>query len=243
VEDGHVDIANEIAEALARTYLSSAESRILWAILRKTYGWHKKTDRISYSQLEDMTSMDRRHIAPALKRLISRQIITQTGNGQKLQYGLQKNYQNWQTITDTGNDRHEPLPKQVTSVTITQTGNTPLPIQVTEPLPKQVNTKEKKETIQKKNIYIPMKQKFGEFLNVMLTGEEYRKLVDKFGERGADDWIGSLSEWLKSTGKRRTDHYATILTWARREQKGGKGGKLPTSYKTPEEHRRQAQRT
>jgi len=41
-EDGHVDIANETIEALAKIYLSSYETQTLFAIFRKTYGWHKK---------------------------------------------------------------------------------------------------------------------------------------------------------------------------------------------------------
>jgi len=48
-EDGHIDIANEIAEKLARTQLSGTEHKIIWAIWRKTWGWHKKEDRISLS--------------------------------------------------------------------------------------------------------------------------------------------------------------------------------------------------
>ena len=98
------------------------------------------------------------------------------------------------------------------------------------------------------SIYRPLKQKLGEFQNVLLTTEEYGKLVSKLGERGANDWISSLSEWLKSTSKVRRDHYATILIWERREQKekGGTGGthkghsrelKPRETYKSPEEHR------
>lgn len=168
-EDGHSDIANELLDAIIKTYFSPTEHAVFWAIVRKTYGWHKKTDRISYTQFEKMTGINRRHIAPALKRLILRNIITQIGNGQNLEYGIQKDYEAWlplpkqvtdtvtqtgngRTITQTGNSQPQPLPKQVTEQTITDLSNTPLPKQVTEPLPKQVITKEKKETIQKKYI-------------------------------------------------------------------------------------------
>ena len=56
-EEGHVDIANEIVEFLAKTYLSSYESQVLWAIFRKTYGWQKKEDWITGSQLVEMTGI------------------------------------------------------------------------------------------------------------------------------------------------------------------------------------------
>lgn len=152
LEDGHTDIAHELVEALAKTQLSGYETRVLWAVLRKSYGWHKKTDRISYTQFEQLTGLNRRHVATALKRLIIRRIITEIGNGYKLEYGLQKDYTQWKIITEIGNDSYKSLPKSVTKPIITEIGNTPLPKSVTKSLPKSVNTKEKKETIQKKGV-------------------------------------------------------------------------------------------
>jgi hypothetical protein len=35
-EDGHLDVANELAEALARAPLSGAQFRLVWVVLRKT---------------------------------------------------------------------------------------------------------------------------------------------------------------------------------------------------------------
>ena len=210
-ENGHVDIALELVDNLAKTYLSASESKIFWVIVRKTWGWHKKMDRISYTQFESLTGMNRRHIAPSLKRLISRHIVTQTGNGQKLQYGIQKDYDRWITITQTGNDRYNSLPEQVTIATITQTGNAPLPKQVMKPLPKQVNTKEKKETI-KRNIY-------GEFKNILLSDEEYQKLVSRFTEPIAKKWIEIVSSGIASNPQKYkyANYYATILNWKRRD--------------------------
>ncbi|MBA7554707.1 hypothetical protein ES705_47338 [subsurface metagenome] len=59
-ENGHVDIANEIVEALAKTHLSSYESQVLWVIFRKTYGWHKKEDWITNTQISNMTGIKRK---------------------------------------------------------------------------------------------------------------------------------------------------------------------------------------
>ena len=153
IENGHIDIANELAERLAKTYLSPSESKIFWAITRKTWGWHKKMDRISFSQLEEATGINRRHIAPMLKRLIERKIVTQTGNGYHLEYGIQKDYEQWKGVTQTGNESFISLPKQVTKENHYVFRETSLPKQVTKSLPKQVSTKENKETTQKK-VYI-----------------------------------------------------------------------------------------
>ncbi len=105
IEDGHTKVANEIAEALARVNLTSHENRVLWCILRKTYGWNKKADRISYSQFQDATGIDRRHIGRSLSSLKTRQIITCQGDGYSLEYGLQKDYELWDKFdTISGNE-------------------------------------------------------------------------------------------------------------------------------------------
>ena len=62
------------------------------------------------------------------------------------------------------------------------------------------------------------KNKYGEFQNVLLTDDEYKKVKEKFpkdyGER-----IDNLSIYMKAKGKQYKNHYATILSWARKEQK------------------------
>ena len=62
-----------------------------------------------------------------------------------------------------------------------------------------------------KNIY-------GEFKNVRLKEEEFEKLKEKF-PTDYKDRIEALSVYMRSRGKAYKDHYATILNWARKEQK------------------------
>ena len=93
LEDGYTEIANEILEALYRINLSPYESRVLWFIIRKTYGWHKKSDRIPLSQIAEGTEILIPHVSRALRSLISRQIITRIGNNR---IGFQKDYAQWQ---------------------------------------------------------------------------------------------------------------------------------------------------
>lgn len=119
-EDGHIDIANEIADALATTQLSGYESRILWVIWRKTYGWHKKSDTISVTQFEKGTGLKRRHISRTLQCLLDRNIITKNGDSFIDRWAFQNNYSKWQTVTKNG-DKPKPSPKMVTP-TVTKNG-------------------------------------------------------------------------------------------------------------------------
>ena len=57
------------------------------------------------------------------------------------------------------------------------------------------------------------KEKFGEFNNVMLTKEEYKKLENA----NLILYIERLSSYIASTGKKYKSHYATILNWSRKE--------------------------
>lgn len=57
----------------------------------------------------------------------------------------------------------------------------------------------------------------GEFKNVQLKEEELKKLVERYGRAAVKQLIDELSSYLKSSGKRYKDHYATLLNWARRK--------------------------
>lgn len=78
-----------------------------------------------------------------------------------------------------------------------------------------INNKEQKKDISKD--ISKEKKKFGEFENVFLTDEQYQKLKDKFYD--VDERIETLSAYIASKGVKYKDHYATILTWARKEKK------------------------
>ena len=138
LENGYTQIANEIIEALMKTKLSGYQSRVLWAILRKTYGWHKKEDWISLSQLAKMTTIYPSHTSRTIKELIKRNIVTKIGN----KIAFNKNYTKWKKLPKLVTPKK--LPKMVSEVT--KNGNREIPKMVTK-LPNLVTTK---ETVQKK---------------------------------------------------------------------------------------------
>ena len=62
----------------------------------------------------------------------------------------------------------------------------------------------------------PVKHKYGEYNNVLLTDDELEKLKTEY-----PDWeerIERLSSYVASTGKTYKSHYATIRNWARKDQ-------------------------
>lgn len=71
---------------------------------------------------------------------------------------------------------------------------------------------------------------YGEFKNVRLKKEEFEKLKTKFPNDYMDR-IESLSEYMRSKGKTYKDHYATILSWARKEERDKPKVQEPKKYK------------
>jgi len=81
LENGYTKIANELLENILLTELNKEELKIVLAIIRKTYGWNKKEDKISFTQFQELTNIDRRHINRGLKSLLNRDLISRSEAG------------------------------------------------------------------------------------------------------------------------------------------------------------------
>jgi len=91
VENGHTDIANEIIDYLCGYRISGEEWQVLWVIIRKTYGWHKKQDWISLSQFCELTQMPKSSVCRAIRKLIVKKVIIKNNSV----YLFNKNYSMW----------------------------------------------------------------------------------------------------------------------------------------------------
>lgn len=64
----------------------------------------------------------------------------------------------------------------------------------------------------------PTRHKYGEYNNVLLSDEDYQKLITEF-PNDYEDRIERLSSYIESTGKKYKNHLATIRNWARNDTK------------------------
>jgi phage replication O-like protein O len=117
-ENGYTAIANETLEALARIRIPGEARQMLDVIIRKTYGYNKKADKISTSQFMELTGLPRGKIYKTRLKLKAMNLITvsQKGDSQILIYSIQKDYDKWR-----------PSPKKDT---VSQKGDRCLPIGV-----------------------------------------------------------------------------------------------------------------
>ena len=76
IENGnYAQIINPVLEILAKTRLNGAQYAVIMFVLRKTYGWHKKEDRISLSQVIEGTDLSKTAASEALQRLVDARIL------------------------------------------------------------------------------------------------------------------------------------------------------------------------
>lgn len=114
LENGYTRIANELYEAIIKQPFNGYESRVLHAIIRKTYGYGKKSDYIAFSQISELTGIAKTHISRTITALTQYKVVTKLGNS----IGVNKDASQW-AVTKLGNSKKalNVLPKLVMPVT------------------------------------------------------------------------------------------------------------------------------
>jgi len=103
VEDGHIKIANELFEAIMAFPFKQTTLRVLLAVLRKTYGYGKKEDDLSASQIGALLGdMKRQHITTALNELAAMGVISKRPGRYGSLVGINKDYSRWISSPKSG---------------------------------------------------------------------------------------------------------------------------------------------
>ena len=138
--DKYTRISNEILCHLCWVNLSSYETRILLYIIRKTYGYGKKEDRIALSQFVKDCRINKSSVCHTLNSLSEKTMIVRKDNDRGWIYSIQKNWEKWplsfQTMsigssdnkslsekrTTKDNNTKETITKEIVSKDTTQSG-------------------------------------------------------------------------------------------------------------------------
>lgn len=94
VEKGYTRIANELYEAVNNSQtcpVTLRQIRVLHAIMRRTYGYQKKVDRISDCQIAEDTGLSRQNVNKAKKELIAFGVLFIQGSS----IGVNKHIEQW----------------------------------------------------------------------------------------------------------------------------------------------------
>ena len=103
LENGYTRIANEILDALAITDLNGSQRRIIDVLIRQTYGYQRKSHKLSISFISKATRLNNRQIQRELTKLIERKIISIISKAtfnESRELQLNKDYKSWLNSTE-----------------------------------------------------------------------------------------------------------------------------------------------
>ncbi|VCW92729.1 replication protein [Klebsiella quasipneumoniae] len=149
LDDGFTRIANELLEAVMHAGLSQHQLLVFMAVMRKTYGFNKKSDWVSNEQISVLTGILPHKCSAAKSALVKRGILTQNGRV----IGINKAVSEWSSLPIKGTEKKPYLKK----VTLPESGKKSLPESGGAYYPNQVNTKDKHTKDNKDNINNPPK--------------------------------------------------------------------------------------
>ncbi|EDQ5226000.1 replication protein [Salmonella enterica] len=150
LDDGFTRIANEILEAVMHAGLSQHQLLVFMAVMRKTYGFNKKSDWVSNEQLSELTGILPHKCSSAKSALVKRGILTQTGRV----IGINKTVSEWSSLPVKGTEKKPYLEKvnlpesgkkslpESGKKSLPESGKKSLPESGNGYYPKQVNTKD-----------------------------------------------------------------------------------------------------
>jgi phage replication O-like protein O len=91
-------VPNGILEKLISSKLSGTQYAIVFALIRKTYGFHKDSEILGINFFVAATKRNRDHIAAELKKLIQRRLIiveTKHSHNKSRELGLNDDIKIW----------------------------------------------------------------------------------------------------------------------------------------------------
>lgn len=135
LDDGYTRVANELLEAVMAADLTARQLKVVLALIRKTYGFGKKFDRITNTQIAMMTGIHHTHVCKAKNEMIAMNIIVTNG----LAIGINKVISEWNFEIS----QHSETLAKTANETLAKLANGYKPTQLNT---KETITKEKKES-------------------------------------------------------------------------------------------------
>lgn len=184
LEDGHTRIANELLDAIVRFDFSKRQYKVVFFVIRKTYGWNKKEDVMSLSQIVDGTGLQRNHSCETVNELSVMKVLLKQEhrNGQLIK--LNKNYGEWRLFP-----KQEHVPKTGTDCSQNRT----------EGVPKTGTTKDKPKNNTKRHIPSDFK-----------ISDQVREWATKNAHTNLDAHLDWFVDWAKANRKQYADWDATF---------------------------------
>lgn len=233
-ENGFTAISNELLEAILKENFTLRELKILFAIIRYTFGFGRKAAELSNRFLAKATYIRFQHVNSALTDLENKNVIkfqTNPRHSQGRIILLNKDYESWVLnrnqksdglIINSSQKSDGSVPKEVTV----------MPKKVTETVTKTVTKKENNKENFKENIFIEPTHEIQVFvkkncvrvseLPQQLTHSECDKLLMNYETSRIQEILLSMENY-KPLLKNYESVYLTALNWLKRNGKSNNG--------------------
>jgi phage replication O-like protein O len=94
-QDGFTRIANELLDALLFARLTGQQLAVVMAVVRKTYGFNKRSDDIGLSQIRKITNIDKSNLSRTIAQLVDLRILHRADGQYAHTLSLNKHYRQW----------------------------------------------------------------------------------------------------------------------------------------------------
>ena len=95
LENGYTRIANELLEAIIKYPFCATEYKIVWLVIRNTYGWNKKEALMSYGMIAKEINVSISYVKKIMKNLIKNMVILRAKQKNRNLLALNKTYTLW----------------------------------------------------------------------------------------------------------------------------------------------------
>lgn len=116
LEDGYTRLSNELFDAILAFPFSGRQLKVLMTIVRKTYGYNKKRDDMSASQIAASCGVARPHVVKTLGELVDLNVILKQSGKFGSVIEINKKYRSWggtKTVLPTSTESVSPSTKTV----------------------------------------------------------------------------------------------------------------------------------
>ena len=226
IENGYVRLANELVEKLASTKLGGREFRLLCVVIRKTYGYSKKEDWISLSQMADMANLDKANCSRLVDALVKRQILTTRKRGHDRLLGINTQIYQWQETKPASkkgvikndnkvvkNDNKQCQKRQQTRENDNHNRNINNKDNLKDSVPTPAETTPVQPKKKSKSLkFTPEDRQFAEYMAERI--DAVNGLSDK--RRNLDNWADELRK-MREIDDHSPETIANVFTWANRD--------------------------
>ncbi|MFO7861006.1 MAG: replication protein [Desulfosalsimonas sp.] len=101
ITDNYAKIPNGLLDRLTHLRIPGEQMQVLMVIIRKTYGWEKRSDWIALNQFAESTGISKRNVLRAIQALEERKIVIVVKNDNKKHpsYRINEKFNQWKALS------------------------------------------------------------------------------------------------------------------------------------------------